>query len=200
MAGSTSRLRTGICCSPPTGSASLSDRVRIVRGRRALAAVPGAFRATIADMGALLARLSREPAPASPPVPEILKLEAQLTERAMETENWNEIPGTPTRFTCLECQGAIQEIHEQGAVRFRCRVGHAYSADDLVAAKAKELEDVLWLALQTLKERAQMLDSMADEDDRRGLSRVATGCAERARETRVQADRVRAVLADVPTD
>lgn len=166
---------------------------------RALAFVRSAQAVPLTELGSLLVRLTHEQAPVSPPVPDILKLEAQLTERAMETEDWNQIPGTPTRFTCPECQGAIQEIREDDLVRYRCRVGHAYSAEDLVGEKAKAVEDVLWIALQTLQERTQMLETMARDDRERGWARSADSYADRARETRAQTERLRAVLGDLPS-
>jgi two-component system chemotaxis response regulator CheB len=174
-----------------------SDAAHPEMPTRALAAVPNAHQVAIDQIGSLLTRLSREEAPPSPPVPNALRLEAQLTERAMETEDWNQIPGTPTRFTCPECRGAIQETREEGLVRFRCRVGHAYSGEDLVSEKAKAVEDVLWVALQTLEERAQMLEAMADGARVRGPSQPTGGYADRAREARRQAERLRAVLSDL---
>ena len=117
----------------------------------------------------------------------------------METEDWYQIPGTPTRFTCPECRGALQEISDEGLARYRCRVGHAYSGEDMVAEKAKAVEDVLWVALQTLQERIQMLEKLSHEDRERGRHRNAGSYTDRAGETREQAERLRKVLADLHT-
>jgi len=164
----------------------------------ALQAVPTARRVPLAELPTLLARIVREPAPEPPPVPEALRIEVRLTERAMATDDWNQIPGSPTRYTCPECQGAIQRIEEDGLVRFRCRVGHAYSPDDLLGAKAKTVEDTLWVALQTLEERAQMLENMAQDDRLRGWHRSPGGREQRARETRMHAERLRELLSGLP--
>ncbi|HEY4305424.1 MAG TPA: chemotaxis protein CheB [Gemmatimonadaceae bacterium] len=166
----------------------------------ALAYVNLARQIPLAEMGEALVRLSKEQAPDSPAVPEVLRLEASLTERAMETDDWNQVPGTPTRFTCPECMGAIQEIRENGMARYRCRVGHAYSADDMVREKAKSLENTLWIALQTLEERAQMLETMAKEHRAHGWMRGSEAYASRARETRVHGDELRELLASLGTD
>ena len=64
--------------------------------------------------------------------------------------------------------GAIQEIEEGGQRRYRCRVGHAYSPEDMLGDKAHAVEDTLWVALQTLQERAQMLATMARDDRAHG--------------------------------
>src|SRR5262245_4416174 len=112
---------------------------------RALDAVPSAIQVPLADMGAMLARLCDEEAPPSPPVPEALVIEARLTERAMASEDWADLPTIDTDFTCPECNGAIRQIDGEPVQRFRCRVGHSYSADDLVTAKALGAEEALWL-------------------------------------------------------
>jgi two-component system chemotaxis response regulator CheB len=164
---------------------------------RALAAVGSARMVPLSELGAELVRLVAEEAPESPEVPDNLKLEARLTEQAMATDDWNQVPGTPTRFTCPECRGAIQEIRENGLVRYRCRVGHAYSAADLSSEKARAVEDALWLALQTLQEREQMLRTMSDQDRERGSRQGADSYARRAEEAHVQAERLRDVIAQL---
>jgi hypothetical protein len=67
----------------------------------------------------------------------------------------------------------------------------------MVEEKATAVEDVLWVALQTLEERAQMLETLAGEDRQRGRHHNAGGFADRARETRVNADRLRQLLGDL---
>lgn len=162
--------------------------------RRALAAVPDARQATLAELGPLLARLAAEPAPEPPPVPEGLRIEARLTQRAMQSEDWQEVPSHATDYTSPECSGAIREIEDEPVRRYRCRVGHAYSADDLVAAKGEGVEETLWVAMQTLQERGQMLEAMAEEDRHRGWTRTAAGYEERARESRAAAERLRELI------
>jgi two-component system chemotaxis response regulator CheB len=166
---------------------------------RALSAVAGAHATALAELGSTLTTLVSQPAPEPPPVPEILKTEVRLTERAMRNDDWGEIPSRSTDFTCPECNGAIREIEDEPMRRYRCRVGHAYSSDDLLTAKDQGLEDALWLALQTLQERSQMLGTMADEDRRRGWTRNAEAYEERAKETRVAASQLRELIGTLAT-
>ncbi len=162
--------------------------------REALTAVEAARQVPLAELGALLGQLAREAAPPPPPVPDALRIEAELTERAMSDEEWGGLPGRSTDFTCPECSGAIREIEEQGRLRYRCRVGHAYSRDTLVAAKDDAVEDALWVALQTLQERAQMLDRMARDDRERGRHQAAVGYEKRAQEAQRHAERLRELI------
>jgi two-component system, chemotaxis family, protein-glutamate methylesterase/glutaminase len=64
--------------------------------------------------------------------------------------------GTITGLTCPECGGALWEHDENGVLRFKCHVGHAYTADSLEAGQSGALESALWAALRSLQERADL--------------------------------------------
>jgi two-component system, chemotaxis family, protein-glutamate methylesterase/glutaminase len=159
----------------------------------ALRAVPAARRVPLEKLADALVRLTAEPAPAAPPAPGPLILEARITERAMSTPDWNQVPGTPTDFTCPECRGALQQIDDGGHARYRCRVGHAYSPANLLSEKGKALEESLWVALQTIEERASMLEQLSEDDRRRGWG-AGNGFRSRAKELREHASRLRELL------
>ena len=46
-------------------------------------------------------------------------------------------------------------------MRFRCRVGHVYSPETMIAAQTDEVDRALWVALRTLEERAAMAYRLA---------------------------------------
>lgn len=61
-----------------------------------------------------------------------------------------------TALTCPECGGTLWQRYDYGAQRFRCRVGHSYSADGLMVGKQAALESALWAAIVALEERADV--------------------------------------------
>ena len=65
-------------------------------------------------------------------------------------------PAELTPLTCPDCGGTLWRRDEFGAERFRCRVGHTYSADGLLLGKQTALESALWAAIVALEERADM--------------------------------------------
>ena len=65
--------------------------------------------------------------------------------RKMEFE---EALRVPSGFACPECHGVLWEIDEGKMERYRCRVGHAYTADSLRAALSETAEATLWAALR----------------------------------------------------
>lgn len=83
--------------------------------------------------------------------------------------------GPASGYTCPDCQGSLADIGDTG--RYRCRVGHAWTAEALLAAQGSEWERALWVALRVLEEKASLTRKMAEQADQRG----STGVAERYR-------------------
>ncbi len=58
---------------------------------------------------------------------------------AGETRLQKKAPGRPTMLMCPECNSMIFEHNESGAVRFRCREGHEFSAEQLCPGAEEQL-------------------------------------------------------------
>jgi two-component system chemotaxis response regulator CheB len=98
--------------------------------------------------------------------------------------------GPPSMFTCPDCSGTLFEIEQGQLLRYRCRVGHAFSQETLVAAQNDAVERALWVALRSLEEREALMRRLADNARRLGHDAVADLFEHKARV--VQSD-VRAV-------
>jgi two-component system chemotaxis response regulator CheB len=72
-----------------------------------------------------------------------------------------EVRPTLSGFACPECRGALSELREGDHARYRCRVGHAYSEEAMVAAQGTAVEAALWTALEGLEERSELLQQIA---------------------------------------
>ena len=116
----------------------------------------------------------------------------------MGTEDWGPFPSRPTSFTCPECKGAIHEIREEGLIQLSLPRGPRLLLARSARRQGQGVEESLWVALQTLEERAQMLELMAADDRQRGRHRGAGSYDVRARETREHADRLRELLRNLP--
>lgn len=117
----------------------------------------------LAALGEMLTRLTQEPAAdeAAYPVPPDMETEAKVAEMETGALRFEEIPGTPSAFACPECHGTLWELRDDDLIRFRCRVGHAYSPESLLAEHGKSLEAALWAALRALEEAAALSRRMA---------------------------------------
>src|SRR5262245_30288786 len=75
-----------------------------------------------------------------------------------------------TGLACPECPGVLeaQPIHPGAALLFRCRIGHTYDQEELLAAKEQRLEMRLWAAVTAFEELAMLLEDLACYPERRG--------------------------------
>jgi two-component system chemotaxis response regulator CheB len=101
-------------------------------------------------------------------------------------------PGEPSGFSCPECGGSLWESVEGDMLRFRCRVGHQFSADSLLAEQAEALDGALWSGLRALEERAALNRRLAERARERNPSLSA-----RFERRADEADRSASVLRDV---
>jgi two-component system chemotaxis response regulator CheB len=150
------------------------------------------------EMGTLLADLVGQPGPNIPvPVPSAtMEVEARVAELDSDAVHEEDRPGSPSVFGCPDCGGVLWELEEGELMRFRCRVGHAYSPDTLSVKMLESLEDALWVALRALEEQAALAHRLARQAQDRGQVRVAARFSERRDAAHRRAELIRQVLAD----
>ena len=88
----------------------------------------------------------------------------------------------------------LWELQDGGVLRYRCRVGHAYSAESLFADHNESLEDALWAALRALEENVSMARRLASHAREQHSEATAKRFDERAAETAIHAQNLREVL------
>lgn len=116
----------------------------------------------VADISNTLIDLASEPIEESTtPVPPQMEMEAEIAQFDLDTMQATQRPGTPSAFACPECSGVLWELQEGKLIRFRCRTGHAYSINSLLAEQNDGLEVALWSALRALEEKAALTERMA---------------------------------------
>ncbi len=117
----------------------------------------------LAEIPRYLVRMTREPAPPEQdfPVAKTLRVEANIDGLAPDTHLEGDEVGIRSDYTCPECKGPLREIHDGKLLRFRCRVGHAYTGDALVDSQADAVDAALWTALETLEQRAEIAGKLA---------------------------------------
>lgn len=104
-------------------------------------------------------------------------------------------PGTPAPYTCPECGGALWEVEEgRNLLRFRCHVGHAFTAEALLSEQDANFDNALWRALRALEENADLSRRMAERADRAGLADLARRYTTSSDEVEASARIIRNVL------
>jgi two-component system chemotaxis response regulator CheB len=153
----------------------------------------------VAEMGGLLTKLAREE-PAdhegwSDAMPDELDAELRWANAELDWTPPVEPPvGHPSGFTCPECHGSLWEIQEEGLPRYRCRVGHGFSAESLLVTQRTDVEAALWTAYRALQERVALLVRLSDRAHGRHAEISAEHFRAEAEALGRQAEVVRTVL------
>ena len=150
----------------------------------------------LAEIPALLVRLVNEPVEeeGESAVSNDMQKEIDIAEMELDELKDEHRPGAPSRYTCPECHGVLFEIDEEALLRFRCRVGHAYSAETLLSEQSGALEAALWAALRSLEENVSLARRLAERMRERGNMISATRFDERADELQNRVGVIRNVL------
>ncbi|NAZ87102.1 chemotaxis protein CheB [Kineococcus indalonis] len=112
----------------------------------------------------------------------------------MDVVDSDDHPGDPSGYTCPDCSGALWRIDDHGLLRFRCRVGHAWTAESLHEQQSAETEGALWVALRSLEERAALNRELSRRAEESGRRISAGRFGERADETTEAASVIRRLL------
>ncbi len=96
----------------------------------------------------------------------------------------------PVALSCPSCSGVLSQIDGR-PLRFRCQVGHAFSAKALSVQQEGALDEALRVALRIVEERVTLLKRMATDALVSGRPRTHDQFLETASELRSQADILR---------
>jgi two-component system chemotaxis response regulator CheB len=127
---------------------------------------------------------------------DLMDTETALASMDLDALTADDRPGTPSGFGCPSCHGALFAITEGGMERYRCRVGHAWSAEALAAEQSQVLESALWMALRGLEERAALSRRMGERAEQRGHVHSARAFRQRHDEAQQAAVVLRRLLQD----
>jgi two-component system chemotaxis response regulator CheB len=126
-------------------------------------------------------------------IPAELLLEAQIAEAGRTSVDLQSSLGELTPFTCADCGGPLWRQRGEG-LRFRCLTGHALSARSLERGLDQNLEAAIWAAIRQFEQRANLQQAMAESEERKGRSIVASSSRDRALEAQSHAETLRQVL------
>jgi two-component system chemotaxis response regulator CheB len=60
-----------------------------------------------------------------------------------QVEAYEQNPGRISSYSCPDCGGVLRELHDGRFIRFRCRVGHAWTGDALLVKQRHVMDDAL---------------------------------------------------------
>jgi two-component system, chemotaxis family, protein-glutamate methylesterase/glutaminase len=127
-------------------------------------------------------------------MPDDVKKETEIVGMSTEAIEDDDKPGTPSVFGCPDCGGVLWELQDDEWLRFRCRVGHAYSAEGLLASQGEDLEQALWNAFRVLQENAALARRLAERARKNNQGLAVDRFETKCRDAEEQANRIRELL------
>jgi len=130
-------------------------------------------------------------------VPDRVEIESRIAEQKMESDELIasvERIGTISKLTCPECHGALWEIIDADILRYRCHVGHAFSAEALSEGQSEMLEVALWSAVRALEEQMMLAKRIVERARKANRHRTASMFERQAREAEEHSSVIRQLL------
>ncbi|WNG90114.1 chemotaxis protein CheB [Mycobacterium sp. ITM-2016-00317] len=115
-----------------------------------------------ADIGLVLCELASQDRPHRNTLPEpYMEIENHIAmTQSFSADVGLETFGPPSGFTCPDCNGSLQTVLDG---YFRCHIGHAWSADALLSARDREVQNALLVAVRSLQEKSRLARQLADK-------------------------------------
>lgn len=100
-----------------------------------------------------------EAGPACPPS-ENLRLEVDIAfGTRLGSRHLREV-AEPSALSCPDCHGVLSEIIGSRPLRYRCQIGHGYTAETL-ALRIDEVDEAIRVAMRIMEERVTLVERMA---------------------------------------
>ncbi len=161
----------------------------------ALAAVAVDYRVPIAEMAALLVKLTAETVAETEETDmeeqKKTALETSIAADGHALERGVLALGRPTHYACPECHGVLAAIADGDLIRYRCHTGHAFSADSLLVSITENVEETLWSAIRGVEESIILLNDLGDHYADKNQPKLAAVCFQKAKEAESRADIIR---------
>jgi two-component system chemotaxis response regulator CheB len=163
--------------------------------RGALSATDVDYRAPLADMAPLLVKLAGEGAGPPVEIPDEIRTEVDIAlGRRVDSETLAKF-ADPIPISCPACGGVLSQVR-RGPLRFRCQVGHAYTAEALATEKEGTVDEAVRVALRIMEERAVLTEKMAEDARQSGREAAAASYDQRVEESRAYAEILRRAIVD----
>lgn len=128
--------------------------------------------APAANLGELLRTIAGTDAGPAVPLSGDLRLEVEIAAGArLGSDRLLQI-ATPSALSCPDCHGVLSEVNGSHPLRYRCQIGHAYTAETLVA-QIDEVDEAIRVAMRVMEERVTLVERMALDARQSGRVAVA---------------------------
>jgi two-component system, chemotaxis family, protein-glutamate methylesterase/glutaminase len=170
--------------------------------KSALRYVGSDFTVPMLEIAPLLVRLVNEPVAMTEPPPLTRLIEIESNFVGMEPMNTRDMDtiGAHAGVSCPECHGPIWKITDGSLQRYRCHVGHAYTAQAMVEGQIEAQETHLWQALRLMKERASLIWEIRSHAENEHRDAEVASCDQKVKKLQHNIALIQAMIEDEPIE
>jgi len=164
--------------------------------RSALKCVDVDYKVPAEGMGHLLAQLVRKTVHEKRKlvVPERIRLENEAARaHGLPPEELGKL-GTQTFFICPQCNGPVWKTQAGGGPRFRCHVGHSYTAETFYLEQEAAVDRAMAVALRSMEDSASLAQEMAAIAEHSGDTTMAKMHRYTSRQAAADASVIRSLI------
>jgi two-component system, chemotaxis family, protein-glutamate methylesterase/glutaminase len=162
----------------------------------ALTATDVDYRGSAAELAAVLVELAAQDVEPAFEVPADLELEVSIALGRPTDSRTTSVIADATTLSCPACGGVLSQIRSGPPLRFRCQVGHAFTAKVLAGEQEDSVDEAIRTALRIIEERVVLLEKMAREASRAGQIYSAQVYEKRSADLRMRATTLRKAALD----
>jgi two-component system chemotaxis response regulator CheB len=152
------------------------------------------YRVPLADISYIITDNLSKPVRRMQPIPEDVRIEAEITENMVSNIDQLKKIGTHSNFSCPDCGGGLWKISKDGVHRYRCYTGHVYTERVLSDKQSEGLEESLWVSIRILEERRNLLTIMAGHEMEAGHAIESVETKKRGEEVEIHINRLKSIL------
>lgn len=146
--------------------------------------------ADAAHLAEVISRVAHSDAGAAIAPCESLSLEVEIAAgERLGSDRLRQI-ADPSPLSCPDCQGVLSEMRDDRPLRYRCQIGHSYTAE-ILASRIDEVNQAVRVAMRVMEERVTLVERMARDARATGRPAVAELYDARAAEYRRYATTLR---------
>jgi two-component system chemotaxis response regulator CheB len=163
----------------------------------ALEAVDIDYRGSAAELADVLVELVSQDVDPHFDTPSDLELEVGIALGRQADSRTASVLGNVTALSCPACGGVLSQMKRCPPVRFRCQVGHGFTANVLAQEQEGSVDEAIRTALRIIEERVVLLEKMSAEAAQAGRTNMAEQFRVRSEELRQRAATLRKVAIDM---
>ncbi|HEY0045632.1 MAG TPA: chemotaxis protein CheB [Flavobacterium sp.] len=123
------------------------------------------FKGSPTEISSILTAMTERELPPAVPIPEDIKIEAEITEKMTSKIDQLAQIADHSDFVCPECGGGLWSIKNDPVHRYRCHTGHVYTESLLHDIQEEKIEESIWVSIRMLEEKLNLLKLRANRPD-----------------------------------